>query len=60
MRGLAEWKFKDEFGFPFEKDPSKYSLKDAIPNSEIFNVGQLCSIDAKSNIDQFFDVVLLR
>ena len=60
MRALAEWRFKDQLGFAFEKDPSKYSFKDAIPNAEIFNVGQLCSIDAKSDIDKFFDVVLLR
>ena len=63
MRGLAKWKFKELLGFAFQNPPTNYSAKDfpdAISMKDVFSVDQLCNIDAKSDIDKFFDGVLLR
>lgn len=62
MLPLAEWKFKDEYTFAFEKDPLMYknkNLPDALQGT-ITPVAQLCSITEGSDIDGFIDTVLLR
>lgn len=62
MLPLAEWRFKEEYNIPFERDPLMYkdkNLPDAIKET-IVPVAQLCSIEEGSNVDSFIDTVLLR
>lgn len=63
MRPLAEWKFKEDNGFAFQKDVSKYSDKD-IPDAkqprEIYLIDQLCSIEAGSKVDEYIENTFFR